>query len=139
MSAAGQTYVRFALAERGAYSVMFRPERIDVTDATYQVQGFAAFDQLADLVAEAQRDGWRPDDDTTELSAVLWANVHGLAELSLHGALTAVVGPDGAERLPLLSTSLALDLAPGALAAPAAASPAPASAAGRPQQPGDPS
>lgn len=139
VSVAGQTYVRFALAERGAYSVMFRPERIDVTDETYQVQGFAAFRQLADLVAEAQRDGWRPDDDTTELSAVLWANVHGLAELSLHGALTAVVGPDGAERLPLLSTSLALDLAPGALAAPAAASPAPASAAGRPQQPGDPS
>lgn len=107
---AGQAYVRFALAEPGVYSVMFRQERVDVADESYVVQGFAAFQQLVDLVDAAQRDGWRPDDDTTELAAVLWANVHGLAELWLHGALVAVVGPDAAERLPHLSTTLSLGL-----------------------------
>lgn len=110
VAVAGQAYVRFALAEPGVYSVMFRQERVDVADESYVVQGFAAFQQLVDLVDAAQRDGWRPDDDTTELAAVLWANVHGLAELSLHGALVAVVGPDAAERLPHLSTTLSLGL-----------------------------
>ena len=138
VAVAGQTYVRFALAERGAYSVMFRHERIDVTDGAYQVQSLAAFQQLADLVAEAQRGGWRPTDDTTELAAVLWAGMHGLADLSLHGALAGVAGPDATERLPVLSTSLALGLDAGDAERPTL-SPTAASAAGRPQQPGDPS
>jgi|RhiMethySRZTD1v2_1073278.scaffolds.fasta_scaffold19842_10 AcrR family transcriptional regulator len=123
VAVAGQAYVRFALAEPGVYSVMFRQERVDVTDEAYQLQGFAAFQQLVDLVAAAQRDGWRPEGDTVELAAVFWANVHGLAELSLHGSLAAVVGPDAAERLPLLSTTLSLGLDPDEGVAPRTARP----------------
>lgn len=119
VAVAGQAYVRFALAEPGVYSVMFRQERVDVTDESYLVQGFAAFQQLVDLVDAAQRDGWRPADDTAELSAVYWANVHGLAELWLHGALVAVVGPDAAERVPHLSTTLSLGLDPTDAVSPA--------------------
>ena len=40
----------------------------------------------------------------------MWANVHGLADLALHGSLAATVGPDAADRLPSLSTTLALGL-----------------------------
>jgi AcrR family transcriptional regulator len=119
---AGRAYVRHAVADPGVFTVMFRHERVDVSDPDYQEQGVAAFQQLAALVANAQRDGWRPDDDTTELAAVLWANVHGLAELAIHGAL-GIVGPDAAERLPVLSTELALGLDPD---------PAPTAARARP-------
>jgi AcrR family transcriptional regulator len=132
---AGQAYVRFALAEPGVYSVMFRQERVDVTDEAYLLQGFAAFQQLVDLVAAAQRDGWRPDDDTTELAAVHWANVHGLADLSLHGSLVAVVGPDAAERLPLLSTTLSLGLGPDEAVAPRTARPTAGRITPAPDQP----
>jgi AcrR family transcriptional regulator len=110
LAVSGRAYVRFALADPGVYAVMFRPERVDVTAADYQQQGYAAFHQLVDLVAAAQADGWQPDRRAEDLAAVLWANVHGLVELTLHGGLAATVGPDAADRLPGLSTTLALGL-----------------------------
>jgi AcrR family transcriptional regulator len=106
----GRAYVRFALADPGVYSVMFRNELIDITTAEYQTQGFAAFGQIVDLVAAAQADGWRSADRTEELAAVVWANVHGIADLAIHGALAGTVGPDAADRVPALSTTLALGL-----------------------------
>lgn len=110
VAVAGRAYVRFALADPGVYAVMFRQERIDISAPEYQEQGFAAFHQLVDLVVAAQADGWRPEERPEELAAVVWANVHGLAELAIHGALAGVVGPDAAHRLPALSTTLALGL-----------------------------
>jgi AcrR family transcriptional regulator len=109
LAVSGRAYVRFAVADPGVYAVMFRPERVDVTATEYQQQGEAAFHQLVDLVAAAQADGWQPDRRAEDLAAVLWANVHGLADLTLHGGLTATVGPD-ADHLPGLSIALALDL-----------------------------
>lgn len=105
---AGQAYVRHAVANPGVFTVMFRQERIATDDPDYQRQGLAAFTQLADLVAEAQADGWRPDDDATELAAVLWSHVHGIAELAIHGALGGVVGPDAIEHIAALSSELVL-------------------------------
>lgn len=128
---AGQAYVRHAVSDPGVFTVMFRQERIAVDDPDYQRQGLAAFQQLVGLVAGAQADGWRPDDDPTALAAVLWADVHGLAELAIHGALAGVVGPDAARRLPALSTAILLGLEPDLLpdgppaAVPAAADPDP--------------
>ena len=110
VAVAGRAYVRFALGDPGVYAVMFRQERIDITSAEYQSRGFAAFQQLVDLVVAAQADGWRPHDRAEELAAVLWANVHGIADLALHGALVGAVGPDAAEQVPALSTTLALGL-----------------------------
>lgn len=91
LARAGRGYLRFAVAEPGVYSVMFRPELADVDDPGYQAASAASFDQLVDLVAAAQATGWQADRPTNRLAAVLWANVHGLAELWLHGALQAVV------------------------------------------------
>ncbi len=110
VAVAGRAYVYVALSDPGVYAVMFRQERIDVTWPDYQQHGFAAFQQLVDLVAAAQEEGWRPDDTATDLAGVVWANVHGLADLALHGSLAATVGPDAAARLPSLSTTLALGL-----------------------------
>jgi WHG domain-containing protein len=86
--------------------VTFRPERVDITDPAYQSEGLRSFGQLLDLVAAAQADGWHPDEPTDTLAGVVWANVHGLAVLILHGGIAGVV--DDIERLPGLSTLLIL-------------------------------
>jgi AcrR family transcriptional regulator len=95
----GRGYLRFAMAEPGVYSVMFRADLCDIDDPGYQTASAAAFDQLVGLVTEAQAAGWQAGRPTTRLAAVLWANVHGLADLWLHGSLQAVVDVDDVERL----------------------------------------
>ncbi|HEX6425319.1 MAG TPA: TetR/AcrR family transcriptional regulator [Acidimicrobiales bacterium] len=115
LAVAGQAYVRFALADPGVFTVTFRPERVDVSDAGYQMQGFASFLQLVDLVKAAQADGWRAGERPEVLATVLWANVHGVAELTLHGALPGVVGDDAVGRVLALSMALALDVDPSTI------------------------
>jgi AcrR family transcriptional regulator len=100
--AAGSAYISFARAEPGIYAVMFRPDRVDVTDHAYVERGSAAFHQLVTMVAAAQADGWWPAERPEELAAALWAHVHGVADLTLHGAFPAVVGADAPERVPAL-------------------------------------
>ena len=95
LALAGQAYIRFALRDPGVFSVTFRPERVDVTDQEYQIQGAAAFQQLVDLVEAVQAAGWQPDRRSDEVAGVMWAQVHGLAVLALHGALGAVVSGHG--------------------------------------------
>jgi AcrR family transcriptional regulator len=105
LAVAGRAYLRFALADPGVFSVTFRPERIDLTDAEYLTQGARAFSQLVELVEAAQADGWHPDRSATDLAGVLWAHVHGLATLAVHGGIEGVIdGPDPVDRLMGLST-----------------------------------
>jgi AcrR family transcriptional regulator len=104
LAVAGRAYLRFALDDPGVFSVTFRPERIDVSDVEYLTQGFRAFTQLRDLVEAAQADGWLPDHPATDLAGVLWAHVHGLATLAIHGGLVGVIeGDDAVDRLMGLS------------------------------------
>jgi AcrR family transcriptional regulator len=109
---AARAYVDTALADPGVFSVTFRPERVDVDDAAYQLHGFASFQQLVDLVEAAQADGWQPDHPSLELAAVLWSHVHGLAVLVIHGALPAVVGEGATARLAALSALMTLGVEP---------------------------
>ena len=105
LAVAGRGYLRFALEDPGVFSVTFRPERVDVGDREYLTQGFRAFAQLVGLVEAAQADGWHPDRSPTDLAGVLWANVHGLATLAIHGGLVGVIeGDDAVDRLMGLST-----------------------------------
>lgn len=101
---AGSGYVRFALAQPDVFALMFRTDLCDTSDPDYQAAAAASFNQLAELVRNAQAEGWRPDDPTDHLAAVLWAQVHGLAQLWLHGALQAVVEPAGLDTLIALAT-----------------------------------
>jgi AcrR family transcriptional regulator len=87
LRAAGQSYVEFAIANPGPYELMFRPERLDRTDTDYLRASLAAFDQLATLTSEAQAAGWRTGVDTSVLTGVLWAGVHGIASLWIQGSL----------------------------------------------------
>jgi AcrR family transcriptional regulator len=96
---AGRGYLRFALAEPGVFSVMFRPDLCDIGDPLYQEASAASFTQLMEVAAAAQAAGWQEHMPTARLAAVLWSNVHGLAELWLHGALQAVVDDKDLEAL----------------------------------------
>src|SRR5262249_32724316 len=77
----------FALGSPGVFSLMFRPERVDASDAEYQEAGGAAFGQLRELVSAAQESGFQPQVSNLHLSAVVWASVHGLPQLRMQGAL----------------------------------------------------
>ena len=94
LSAAGRGYVEFAVANPGPYQLMFRPERLDRTDADYLRASLAAFDQLVALTSDAQEAGWRAGVDTTVLTGVLWAGVHGIASLWIQGSLPTATNID---------------------------------------------
>jgi AcrR family transcriptional regulator len=94
LAAAGRGYVAFALANPGAFGLMFRPERYDTNDEAYISSAMAAFDQLVELVAEAQKDGWRADHSAVEVATIVWSATHGMTQLWLHGAVQGATGND---------------------------------------------
>lgn len=108
IAAAGEGYVAFALANPGVFGLMFRPERYDTTDEAYAVSGMAAFNQIVDLVREAQQDGWRADADPVNLATVVWSAVHGMTQLWLHGAAQGATGSDDLSPLKSLMTEVLL-------------------------------
>ncbi len=89
LAVAGRGYVRFALGSPGVFALMFHPDRLDRTDVEYQEAGQAAFGQLLGLVRDAQAAGFRPDVPANDLASVVWATVHGLAQLRIQGAMPA--------------------------------------------------
>jgi AcrR family transcriptional regulator len=103
---AGRGYLGFARSDPGVFAVTFRRERVDVSDADYREQGYRSFRQLVTLVEAAQAEGWHADRPATSLARVLWAHVHGLAVLSLHGAFEGVSGEDTVDDLHQLSLEL---------------------------------
>lgn len=108
IAAAGEGYVTFALANPGVFGLMFRPERYDTTDEAYAASGMAAFNQIVDLVREAQADGWRAEADTVNLATVVWSAVHGMTQLWLHGAVQGATGSDDMSSLKSLMTEVLL-------------------------------
>lgn len=94
LAAAGTGYVHFAVANPSAYELMFRPELVDRLNPEYVRSSWAAFEQLAGLAADAQLSGWRVTVDHMTLTGLLWASVHGIASLSIQGALPAATGMD---------------------------------------------
>lgn len=95
LAAAARGYVRFALANPGVYELMFRHERHAADDPELADAGARAFLLLVSTVASAQADGWWPDEPPGQLSAVLWASVHGVVSLWLPGTLAAGVSVTG--------------------------------------------
>src|SRR6476646_12233511 len=106
LRAAAHGYVDFARTNPGVFALMFRADLCDVGDADYLTTGGIAFGQLVGLVADAQAAGLRPDAPASELAGVVWATVHGLASLHLHGALEPTTGQPDLDVLVDLATSL---------------------------------
>jgi AcrR family transcriptional regulator len=108
IAVAGEGYLDFARSDPGVFEVTFRRERVDVSDADYRDQGYRSFRQLVTLVEAAQAEGWHADRPADALACVLWAHVHGLAVLSLHGAFEGIDRDDALDDLHQLSLELSL-------------------------------
>jgi AcrR family transcriptional regulator len=94
--AAMRGYQRFAFTNPGVFELTFRHERHAAQEPELLEAGAAAFLQLVDLVAAAQRDGWRAGAHPGELAGVVWASVHGVVSLWLPGTLPSAVALTGA-------------------------------------------
>jgi AcrR family transcriptional regulator len=109
LAAAGRGYVGYAVGHPGVFGIMFRPERLDTEDTVYVQAAADSFQQLEDLVAAAQTEGFRPDVDVTRLSSVVWTTVHGLADLWIRGrGLPGADASFGLDEFVELSQSLVL-------------------------------
>ncbi len=92
VAAASRGYLSFAIAHPGVFGLIFRRDLVDTDDPEYLTAGGIAFGQLVGLVAAAQGRGLPVDVPAAELAGVLWASVHGLASLHLHGVLVPTTG-----------------------------------------------
>lgn len=91
--ALGESYLRFAHEHRPWFEVMFRADLVRTDDPDYAAARDASFGRL--LAAARERAGSRAAE---HLAYGAWALVHGLAQLSLAGALP-VAGGDELRRL----------------------------------------
>jgi AcrR family transcriptional regulator len=86
LTAAARAYVDCAVANPALFALMFRPEALDVTNASFERESQVAFDELLGHVRVAQQAGWHAQRDTRLLAGSIWASVHGLATLWAQGA-----------------------------------------------------
>jgi AcrR family transcriptional regulator len=113
LAAAGRGYVSFAIGSPGVFTVMFRPERVDVADPTFVEASTTSFLQLQGIVEAAQRDGFHPDVDVTRLASVMWTTMHGLADLWVRGGgLPGADATFGLDEFLALSQSIVLGIRP---------------------------
>ena len=86
MAAAARAYLDCVLAHPALFALMFRPELLDVSNASFVRDSHAAFEGLLHHVRSAQAQGWHADSDTRRLAGSMWATMHGLATLWAQGA-----------------------------------------------------
>jgi AcrR family transcriptional regulator len=89
----GQAYVRFALAERAKFDLIWRYALIDRADPAYQSAGERAF-LILDRAARGD-DAPAPEDSNDAAyapSIACWAMVHGFARLAIDGVFGAEEG-----------------------------------------------
>lgn len=84
--ALGLGYIRFALAHRGHFRVMFRPE-LQASLAPSATPGASSFNMLKEAVIDCQAEGLAPDGDPMPLVLVAWSCVHGASVLWIDGSL----------------------------------------------------
>jgi len=83
----GAGYLRFALAHRGHFRVMFRPELQDHLADPREVPGEDSFEMLRACVERCQAQGLARAGDPMPLVLVAWAGVHGASTLWIDGSL----------------------------------------------------
>lgn len=90
----GIAYVRFALANRARFELMWRKALLDREDPDYCAAGDRAFDVL-DRTARGGAPPGGPDLTMLAPSIAAWSIVHGFVELALSGAFGT--GPEELE------------------------------------------
>jgi AcrR family transcriptional regulator len=91
LAAGARAYLDCAVARPGVFALMFRPELLDASHPGFASDSHRAFEQLVRLVRNAQDAGWHTTHDTRQLAGSMWAAVHGLASLWVHGAYAGVL------------------------------------------------
>lgn len=111
LRAQGIAYVRFALAHRAAFDLIWRRGLVDAEDAELKAANQRAFLILDRVVRGEDAAGASPCEADAAASLAAWAMVHGFAQLALSGVFGADEG--AAERavdalLPAVLDRLAL-------------------------------
>ncbi|GGO16392.1 TetR/AcrR family transcriptional regulator [Micromonospora parathelypteridis] len=89
LAALARTYLDFAAAHRGMFELMFRHDLLDSGRLRLRETSLPLFAVLADLVAQVRRP---TDAPAPVLAGVLWANLHGIAQLWAWGSLPLATG-----------------------------------------------
>ncbi|SEN44602.1 transcriptional regulator, TetR family [bacterium A37T11] len=98
LKAMGRTFIQFSLENSEFYELMFVMKEPLLNLDTFCVngqdvdweEGIAAFDFLLHTVEDLQRIGYFKGQDTKIISLWIWATVHGLCTLQMHGHLEHV-------------------------------------------------
>jgi AcrR family transcriptional regulator len=94
--AVGLGYLEFALCWPAHFRVTFRPELLDMNDATLRAARAAAGDTLDEVLRAAERDGELDARDYAQVRMASWAVAHGYASLAVE--VLAAGSPDALRR-----------------------------------------
>ncbi|MFE9333074.1 TetR/AcrR family transcriptional regulator [Streptomyces sp. NPDC006925] len=97
LAALARGYLAFAREHRGMYELMFRHDLLESGELGLREVSLPLFEVLVDLVARAGREsGDGPVADPRARAGALWANLHGIAQLSAWRSLpfAAAAGQD---------------------------------------------
>ena len=97
-------YIRFVLDHPAKYRLMLGPEVRESN--TVEVAAHEVFELLTEAVAACQDARQLRGGDTLRLSALIFASVHGVLDLSLAGHVSASKGLDGADIIRFLLQQL---------------------------------
>jgi AcrR family transcriptional regulator len=86
----GRGYVKFALAHRGHFRVMFRPELREILGEQINRELAEGLRMLRNAVVECQKAGFAADKDTNGIVLLAWSAMHGACQLWIDGTLADV-------------------------------------------------
>jgi len=110
LATVARQYVEFGLTNRGMFELMFRHDLLESNHLRLREVSLPLFELLVDLVSHA-RPGTDPP--AAVVAGALWANLHGLVQLSSWGSLALATGADDLESL--LTATLDAHLGPDAV------------------------
>ena len=113
----GVEYVRFAVENPSRFRFMYGTPPVALTegDSPIAQRHAEVLKVFADVVAEGQRSGLLAGNRAERVGAQLWAQVHGLATLSIADALDGVPRGKATKQSAGARKRRALDLARGAM------------------------
>ncbi|MFE4974246.1 TetR/AcrR family transcriptional regulator [Kitasatospora sp. NPDC056651] len=106
LDALARAYLGFAVANPGMFELMFRHDLLEDSGVELRHTTLPLFRTFVGLVSEVHPGS----DDPAAVTAALWSNLHGLAQLRTWGSLRLITGSDSVE--PLLRTVLDAHLGP---------------------------
>ncbi|MGN9906576.1 TetR/AcrR family transcriptional regulator [Phytohabitans sp. LJ34] len=105
--ALGRAYLEYASTNRGMFELMFRHDLLESNRLGLRETRLPLFDVLVELVGQARGESGAA---ARVAAGALWANLHGLAQLSTWGSLQLATGLDDVD--PLLRAAVDAHVGP---------------------------